>query len=111
MGESDISQPLFKATGMPSIPHHLSIRNTGVNNTHDATSLDLLNFVWEGRDRYGNASTMDVINQNDDSPSFAYHPSDVWTTETETVEEHSAQVNYNVTVGTQYVSLLCHLLW
>lgn len=87
---------------MPSILHTVSIRNTGTNNTGGTTTLDLLSFVWEERDIFGNATDVAVSGQNDDSSSFSYHPSDMWTTKTDIVEETSPQVNYNATIGTQY---------
>lgn len=77
--------PLFKATGLPSIPHTLSIHNTGsqdVSSSNDTSLLNIYALTWEMRDRYGNATSMGVSSLEDEWGDFSFHPFDYWMTET-----------------------------
>lgn len=105
MGDIDPTQPLFRKMDLLPIPHSLVVRNTATNNSHATTSLDLLKFQWEEKDRYGNTPNMDVSRDDDDSNSFSWHPFDMWMAKTHVVEETSPQLDYNDTIRTQYVPI------
>jgi hypothetical protein len=99
--------PLFKATGLPSIPHVLSIHNTGTQAVTSANSTSVLNInaiTWELRDRYGNATSMSISSNEDDSTAFSWHPFDYWMTETQNFVDGSE----STTITTQCVLLLFH---
>ena len=110
-GPPDISIPLFQAIGLPPIPHVLSIHNTGTNHTTNAGYLDLAFITWEERDMYGNASSVSIQGDENDSSAFSWYPFGAWFSQTQNVPEDSplgGPGSSNVSLSVQYAfSLQC----
>jgi hypothetical protein len=103
-GPLDLGVPLFQSTGLQSIPHVLSIHNTGTNGSINSGYLDLAVITWEERDIYGNATDVSIQGDEDDSSAFSWHPFDMWTAQTQIVVEDSpggGQGTSTISLGVQ----------
>jgi hypothetical protein len=88
-GPPNISVPLFQSIGLQSIPHVLSIHNTGTNGSINSGYLDLAVITWEERDKYGNATGVSIQGDEDNSSAFAWYPFDMWIAQNQIVTEDS----------------------
>jgi hypothetical protein len=103
-GPPDIDVPLFQSTGLQSIPHVLSVHNTGMNGSINSGYLDLAVITWEERDMYGNATDVSIQGDEDDSNAFSWHPFDMWTAQNQIVVEDSpggGQGSSSISLGVQ----------
>lgn len=91
---SDVTDPLFSKTGLLFIPHVVSIHNTGALSLGSSPYLDLAYVTYEYRDKFGNATSMDVSGDYADSRNIAWYPPEEWTTSTRVVLLGSQNVTF-----------------